>query len=295
MMCTPLDFTGPRLSDSRYVNTAAAQRGTVVPRWAAGAFAIALAGVLAAAPARAHAQGATANAATVPPDSPPPSGEVTAPGVAAANAATTPGAAIPAVASVRSAPAEPSADTSAASDAAALLPAPTGGGANPKAAADKAGNGSGDTPFSTFGSTQKGPVNIQSDGLDLDYKNNWVLFHGHVHAVQNGGELTSNTLRVKYGKDFSEVQQMIADGNVRITQGTRWATGDHAVLEQSVHTVTLTGNPVVHDGNDRVVGQKIVVNLITGKSEVTGGAHAWFFPRDSKSPNNNSTADSKAD
>ena len=52
------------------------------------------------------------------------------------------------------------------------------------------------------------------------------------------------------------------------------------------HTVTLTGDPVVHDGDDRVVGQKIVINMITGKSEVTGGAKAWFFPRDSKSPNN---------
>ena len=78
------------------------------------------------------------------------------------------------------------------------------------------------------------------------------------------------------------MQQMVADGNVRISQGTRWATSDHAVLDQTVHTVTLTGSPVVHDGNDSVVGKKTVLNLITGKSEVTGGAQAWFFPRDSK-------------
>jgi lipopolysaccharide export system protein LptA len=220
----------------------------------------------------------------VPADSPPPSGEVMAP-VSDTSKTAPASAAIPAVASVSPASAEPPVDTS---DVATTKAAQS-------ATKDKKDSGSSNTPFSPFGGTQKGPVNIQSDGLNLDYKNNWVLFHGHVHAVQAGGELNSDSLKVKYGKDFSEVQQMVADGNVRISQGTRWATSDHAVLDQAVHTVTLTGSPVVHDGNDRVVGQKIVMNLITGKSEVTGGAKAWFFPRDSKSPNNEGAATGTAD
>jgi lipopolysaccharide export system protein LptA len=239
--------------------------------------------LMAATPPRAHAQ-ATADAShaqAMPPDSPPPSGEVMAPG-----ADITKSGAATAAAAVGKAHPDVSADANPSSGAAAMAPAALA--AQPQASPT---NGS----FMSFGSTQKGPVNIQSDGLDLDYKNNWVLFHGHVHAVQAGGVLTSDTLRVKYGKDFSEVQQMFADGNVRITQGTRWATSDHAVLDQAVHTVTLTGNPVVHDGDDRVVGQKIVFNMITGKSEVTGGAKAWFFPRDSKNPNNSGTTVGKAD
>jgi lipopolysaccharide export system protein LptA len=245
--------------------------------------ALALLTLMALAPMRLCAQSATAKP-VVPPDSPPPSGEVMAP---AANASKTApaSAAIPAVASVSPASTEPPADTG---DVATTKAAPS-------ASADKKDSGSSNTPFSPFGGTQKGPVNIQSDGLNLDYKNNWVLFHGHVHAVQAGGELNSDSLKVKYGKDFSEVQQMVADGNVRISQGTRWATSDHAVLDQAVHTVTLTGSPVVHDGNDSVVGKKIVMNLITGKSEVTGGAKAWFFPRDSKSPNNEGAATGTAD
>jgi lipopolysaccharide export system protein LptA len=215
----------------------------------------------------------------VPPDSPPPSGEVTVPdgGITRATVA-------PAVASLRKAHPVVAAKSNLVGGAPMIASAATQPDSSPT-------NGA----FMPFGSTQKGPVNIQSDGLDLDYKNNWVLFHGHVHAVQNGGVLTSDSLRVKYGKDFSQVQQMFADGNVKITQGTRWATSDHAVLDQAMHTVTLTGNPVVHDGDNRVVGQKIVFNMITGKSEVTGGAKAWFFPRDSKSPNNNAATVGKAD
>ena len=86
-----------------------------------------------------------------------------------------------------------------------------------------------------------------------------------------------------YGKDFHEVQKMVADGNVRMSQGTRWATGDHAVLDQAKHTVTLTGSPVVHDGEDQVTGSKITVHLDTGKSEVEE-PRVVFFPKESKNP-----------
>jgi lipopolysaccharide export system protein LptA len=146
-----------------------------------------------------------------------------------------------------------------------------------------------DSPFSSLQfSGNKGPVDIKSDTLDLDYKGNIITFRGHVHAVQADATLTSDTLTVTYGKDFHEVQKMVANDNVRMSQGTRWATGDHAVLDQAKHTVTLTGSPVVHDGEDQVTGSKITVHLDTGKSEVEG-ARAVFFPKDKKTRDNKTT------
>ncbi|HEY2525268.1 MAG TPA: LptA/OstA family protein [Candidatus Binataceae bacterium] len=144
-------------------------------------------------------------------------------------------------------------------------------------------------PFSSLQfSGNKGPIDIKSDALDLDYKGNIVTFRGHVHATQADATLTSDTLTVFYGKDFHEVKEMVANNNVRMSQGTRWATGDHAVLDQAKHTVTLTGSPVVHDGEDQVTGSKITVHLDTGKSEVEG-ARAVFFPKDQKTRDNKTT------
>ena len=41
-----------------------------------------------------------------------------------------------------------------------------------------------DSPFSSLQfSGNKGPIDIKSDALDLDYKGNVVTFRGHVHAV----------------------------------------------------------------------------------------------------------------
>jgi lipopolysaccharide export system protein LptA len=153
------------------------------------------------------------------------------------------------------------------------------------------------SPFAGFqNSSNHGPINIKSDTMSFDYKNNVVIFSGKVHAVQADSELTSNTLHVLMNKQ-SQIQTMIADGNVRMSQGTRWATGDHAVLDENIHTLVLTGSPVVHDGKDQIAGTKITVYLQTNKSEVTD-PKAVIFPRESKKPNNGSapaTAPDKAD
>ncbi|HZO81468.1 MAG TPA: LptA/OstA family protein [Candidatus Binataceae bacterium] len=141
-------------------------------------------------------------------------------------------------------------------------------------------------PFSALQlSSGHGPIDIKSDTLELDYKGNSVTFRGHVRAVQADAVLTSDSLKVLYGKDFHEVKEMFADGNVRMSQGTRWATGDHAVLDQTAHTVVLTGNPVVHDGEDQVAGTRITVHLDSGKSEVQG-ARAVLFPKQQQTRDN---------
>jgi lipopolysaccharide export system protein LptA len=158
-----------------------------------------------------------------------------------------------------------------------------------------AGPSSGQDQNGAFGGLQfsnnKQPINIKSDTMQLDYKGNSVLFTGHVNAVQATGHLTSDRLRVNYGQGFKDVREMIADGNVRISQDTRWATGDHAVLDQTKHTVVLTGSPVVHDGSDQITGRRITVYLDTGKS-VVEGARAVIFPKSSPSPGQTQAANS---
>ena len=138
---------------------------------------------------------------------------------------------------------------------------------------------------------QKGPTNIKSDTGTLDYQNKAVLFAGHVHAVQADGDLTSDTLKVQYGQTFNDIKMMYADGNVRMSQGTRWITSDHAVLDQTKHLLTFRGNPVAHDGQDQITGSTITVDLVTDKSTVEN-PRVVIFPRESKKPDNVDSPDS---
>jgi lipopolysaccharide transport protein LptA len=196
--------------------------------------------------------------------------------------------------------ATPSEAPSPAPTTAATAPSATqhGAGTSAKASASaKAAGGAGaivpeNSPFAAMNfANSKGPTNIKSDSMNLDYKGKAILFTGHVHAVQGAGDLTSDTLRVQYGKDFNDIQMMYADGNVRMSQGTRWITSDHAVLDQSKHLVTFHGNPVAHDGEDQITGSVIAVDLVTGKSTVQK-PRVIIFPRDSKNPDNGAATNS---
>ncbi len=145
-----------------------------------------------------------------------------------------------------------------------------------------------------FGNS-KAPIYIKSQSMSLDYQNHSVLWIGNVHATQADAQLTSDQLRVNYfDKDFKQMKDMVADGNVRLSQGTRWATGKHGVMDQTKRTVVLTGSPVAHDGNDQITGCKITVFLNTSQS-VVDCAHAVLFPHSDDSPGASATPEAATD
>jgi lipopolysaccharide transport protein LptA len=125
------------------------------------------------------------------------------------------------------------------------------------------------------------PIKITGDTFSFHNNERYVVWSGHVRVNNATSQVTSNTVRLNFGKDLNDIQEILADGNVRISQGTRWATGDHAVLNQTKHTVTLTGSPVVHDGQDQIAGTKITVHLDTNQSDVEN-ARAIIFPHQNK-------------
>ena len=135
-------------------------------------------------------------------------------------------------------------------------------------------------PFGGLGmSSNKGPTKIASESLSFDYPKKTAIFSGHVRVSQPNGMMSSDKLRVLYNDNMKEIKTAYADGNVRISQGDRWATGDHAVLDQSAQTVTLTGSPVVHDGaQTQITGSSIIVRMKT-QEFVVKDAHAVLFPK----------------
>ncbi len=152
----------------------------------------------------------------------------------------------------------------------------------------------------------KEPITIVADTLDYDYKNNIVVYRGSVVATQGEVKLSSDVLRVTLeskpapengaktttstvaaapdpssATSGQRLKEVIATGNVRIDQGTKWATGGRAVFEQADRTVVLTENPMLHDGKNEVAGDRVVVYLDEDRSVVEGGrkrVKAVLFP-----------------
>jgi lipopolysaccharide export system protein LptA len=180
-------------------------------------------------------------------------------------------------------------------------PAPTGS----QAPASQSGG-----PFA-FGSLGKSkePITVISDKLDYDYKANIVVYRGAVEVTQGDVKMVADVLTITLendkqndkkpttetpisdppaqaapaSTDTGKVKEMVATGNVRIDQGTRWAVGGRATYEQQQRTLVLTENPVLHDGPNEVVGERVTVYLDENRSVVEGGqkrVKAVFHPNE---------------
>jgi len=127
--------------------------------------------------------------------------------------------------------------------------------------------------FGTFSFTsKKEPIEITSQKLDFDYKNRRTVFRGDVEVIQGDVHLNSDLLTVDYAQvgDQQQLKEVTADGNVKITQGGKKATGNHAVFDQASRTVVLTGNAVLEEGSNQVNGDRIVVHPDDSRMEVLG-------------------------
>jgi lipopolysaccharide export system protein LptA len=137
----------------------------------------------------------------------------------------------------------------------------------------------------------KEPTKINSDQMNVDQKAKTVQFTSHVVANQGADQLTSKVLKVLYvDENFSQIDKMWADGDVRVSQGNRWVTADHLLVDELKHLAIFTGNPVAHDGQDQITGSRMIVHMDTNKSEVED-PKLVIFPRNSQNEDNTSSAE----
>jgi len=151
-------------------------------------------------------------------------------------------------------------------------------GAAAKDGEKKKGNGT------AFEFNKKDPIYITSDWMEVDQKKNTITYKGRVVTIQADMTMRSETLRAYYEPEMKQMKEIVAEGSVQATQGNRVATGDKAVFNGKTKTVTLTGNPVMRQGNNQVSGTRIIYYVeddravAEGKGEVR--VRAVIFPEE---------------
>jgi len=128
-------------------------------------------------------------------------------------------------------------------------------------------------------------ISINSDSMEYDNRANMALFKGNVVARQDDIVMFANSMRVYYsgGGGLARVE---AQGNVRVVQGDRIATGGSIVFNNATQTIVATGNPRVWQGDNVVHGMKITVYLKEERTVVEGEpnsrASATIYPDSTK-------------
>jgi len=90
-----------------------------------------------------------------------------------------------------------------------------------------------------------------------------------------------------YDAGMKQMNQIVMEGKVNAVQGNRMATGEKAVFDDKAKTVTLTGNPVMRQGNSQVTGTKVVYFTEQDRAVAEGDGkvrvQATIFPEDLQS------------
>jgi len=137
-----------------------------------------------------------------------------------------------------------------------------------------------------FEFNKKDPIYITADWMEVDQKQNTITYKGRVVTVQSDMTMRSETLTAYYDPEMKQMKQIIAEGKVNATQGNRVATGEKAVFDDKAKTVTLTGSPVMRQGNSQVSGSKVIYFVEQDKSIVEGDGkvrvQATVFPEELK-------------
>jgi lipopolysaccharide export system protein LptA len=131
-------------------------------------------------------------------------------------------------------------------------------------------------------------ISINADSMEYDNRSNKAIFKGNVVARQDDIVMFANAMHVYYSEGGG-LSMVDAQGNVRVVQGDRIATGSSIIFNNANQTIVATGDPRVWQGDNVVHGKKITVYLKEERTVVEGEpdsrASATIYPdSDKKKP-----------
>jgi lipopolysaccharide export system protein LptA len=120
-------------------------------------------------------------------------------------------------------------------------------------------------------SASRAPIDIVSDTVEANQKENTVTFKGNVVAKQEDTTLYANTVVIRYDVETKTLKDITAIGSVKIVQLDRRATGQKATFQQEENKVVLEGDAVVREGENEIRGERVIFYVNEDRSIVEGG------------------------
>ncbi len=122
------------------------------------------------------------------------------------------------------------------------------------------------------------PVQVQADQLAVNTADGSAVFSGNVVVTQGEMKLAAGEVKVSYGADQKNIEELVASGGVLVTN-----LGDAAEAQQAVYTIdsgviVLSGDVLLTQGPSAMSGQKLTINLKDGTGIMEGRVTTTFVP-----------------
>lgn len=139
-----------------------------------------------------------------------------------------------------------------------------------------------------------GPVQIESDKLEVREKDNIAIFTGNVAVVQDKSLLKAGKLVVYYANDggsattgTSRIERLEASEKVYLKSENQIGTGDAATFNMKTEVLVLTGKQVVlTEGENIATGCKLTVQMNSGQAQLDGCGRVSMVLTPSSAPKN---------
>lgn len=121
------------------------------------------------------------------------------------------------------------------------------------------------------------PLEIAADSLEIQQENQLAVFEGNVDVKQGEIRMRADKLIVYYADKNTasdggpaNIKKIDAIGNVFLSSPRETAEGETGTYDVSNKQVDLRGNVVLTQGKNVLRGDKMTLNMVTGKSRVEG-------------------------
>jgi lipopolysaccharide export system protein LptA len=119
------------------------------------------------------------------------------------------------------------------------------------------------------------PVDFSAAAMELQDRADRVVLSGGVTAIQAGLTLKANRVTAAYSSNNGvDVNRLDATGGVMISKDDLRATSSSAIYDLDSSLITLIGNVNLVQGNNRLTGERLVIDLDSGRSTINGGGAA---------------------
>jgi lipopolysaccharide export system protein LptA len=122
------------------------------------------------------------------------------------------------------------------------------------------------------GHNSNAPVNFSAGAIELQDRADRVILTGGVTATQSGLTMSASRVTAAYTSGGGiDVHRLDAVGGVTITKDDLRATSEAAIYDLDSDLITLLGNVQLVQGSNRLSGGRIVIDLNSGRSTISGG------------------------
>ena len=122
------------------------------------------------------------------------------------------------------------------------------------------------------GHDSSAPVDVAADRIEVQDRADRAIFAGNVHVTQNELSLDTARLTVAYSNSGGvQIQRLDAAGGVVVKSPSETAKGNFGIYDLDRKLITLIGNVELTRGANRIFGQRLTIDLDSGRAVIDGG------------------------